>query len=125
MSGKPNNEKQDLLIEIGTEELPPKALKRLAIAFCDGVQQGLEKSQLAFDKLEWLLPRGDWRFLSVRSRLTSPIKKYNVVVRQLLRHLLKTVVPHPQHRDSLNPAELPWKISKSWRLIKGHGLFLI
>ena len=53
MSGKPNNEKQDLLIEIGTEELPPKALKRLAIAFCDGVQQGLEKSQLAFDKLEW------------------------------------------------------------------------
>ncbi len=48
-----NNKKQDLLIEIGTEELPPKALKRLAIAFCDGVKQGLEKSQLTFDNLQW------------------------------------------------------------------------
>ena len=42
------NNKRDLLIEIGTEELPPKALKRLAIAFHDGVQAGLQKSQLGF-----------------------------------------------------------------------------
>lgn len=48
-----DNKKRDLLIEIGTEELPPKALKRLATAFREGVQQGLEKSQLAFGKLEW------------------------------------------------------------------------
>lgn len=27
---------QDLLVEIGTEELPPKALKRLMLAFGDG-----------------------------------------------------------------------------------------
>lgn len=53
MSGNNKNEKQDLLIEIGTEELPPKALKRLATAFGNGVQQGLKKSQLTFEKIQW------------------------------------------------------------------------
>jgi glycyl-tRNA synthetase beta chain len=48
-----NDVKHDLLIEIGTEELPPKALKRLAIAFHDGVKAGLEKAGLAFDGLQW------------------------------------------------------------------------
>ena len=30
----------DLLVEIGTEELPPKALKPLALAFRDGIVDG-------------------------------------------------------------------------------------
>jgi glycyl-tRNA synthetase beta chain len=38
---------QDLLIEIGTEELPPKALKKLSLAFLSGVKTGLEKAGLA------------------------------------------------------------------------------
>ncbi len=37
---------QDLLIEIGTEELPPKALKQLSATFCDGIVQGLAEQQL-------------------------------------------------------------------------------
>ncbi len=37
----------DLLIEIGTEELPPKALRRLSEAFSEGVLQGLAKAELA------------------------------------------------------------------------------
>jgi len=45
--------KQDLLVEIGTEELPPKALKRLTTSFCEGIKQGLEKSQLAFANIQW------------------------------------------------------------------------
>jgi len=36
--------KNDLLIEIGTEELPPKALRRLSAAFTDGVVAGLKKA---------------------------------------------------------------------------------
>jgi len=36
--------KNDLLIEIGTEELPPKALRRLSAAFTDGVVDGLKKA---------------------------------------------------------------------------------
>jgi glycyl-tRNA synthetase beta chain len=42
------SDKQDLLIEIGTEELPPKALSRLSEAFLDGICGGLEKHALAY-----------------------------------------------------------------------------
>ncbi|MFZ7129051.1 glycine--tRNA ligase subunit beta [Avibacterium avium] len=41
------------LAEIGTEELPPKALKKLAVAFKDNVEQELNQAGLAFDKVEW------------------------------------------------------------------------
>jgi glycyl-tRNA synthetase beta chain len=39
-------EKKDLLVEIGTEELPPKALKRLMEAFGNGIVEGLAKADL-------------------------------------------------------------------------------
>ncbi|MDH5182534.1 MAG: glycine--tRNA ligase subunit beta [Gammaproteobacteria bacterium] len=42
---------RDLLIELGTEELPPKALKKLSDAFTSGVKAGLEKAELGFTKL--------------------------------------------------------------------------
>ncbi len=35
---------QDLLIELGTEELPPKALKKLSEAFTGGIVDGLKKA---------------------------------------------------------------------------------
>lgn len=38
----------DFLVEIGTEELPPKALKTLSQAFSDGVKAGLVDAELAF-----------------------------------------------------------------------------
>jgi glycyl-tRNA synthetase beta chain len=40
---------KNLLIELGTEELPPKALDELAAAFCAGVVEGLDKRGIAFD----------------------------------------------------------------------------
>ena len=39
-------EKRDLLIEIGTEELPPKALHRLSDAFAEGMHKGLDAAAL-------------------------------------------------------------------------------
>lgn len=42
-----------LLLEIGTEELPPKALLKLATAFAKGVREGLEKAELAFTDIEY------------------------------------------------------------------------
>ena len=39
---------RDLLIEIGTEELPPKALFNLSLEFERGIAEGLEKAGLAF-----------------------------------------------------------------------------
>ncbi|MCK5497841.1 MAG: glycine--tRNA ligase subunit beta [Gammaproteobacteria bacterium] len=44
--------KQTLLLEIGTEELPPKALLKLATAFANGMREGLEKAELAFTEVE-------------------------------------------------------------------------
>ena len=40
--------KPSLLIEIGTEELPPKALNRLSDAFAQGVCDGLTQAELSF-----------------------------------------------------------------------------
>ncbi|MFZ7200985.1 glycine--tRNA ligase subunit beta [Avibacterium avium] len=44
---------KNFLAEIGTEELPPKALKKLAVAFKDNVEQELTQAGLAFDTVEW------------------------------------------------------------------------
>ena len=44
---------QNFLVEIGTEELPPKALKTLATAFADNVEAELNQAGLTFDKIEW------------------------------------------------------------------------
>jgi len=43
----------DLLIEIGTEELPPKALKKLAQAFADEIHAGLKKLSLTHSDYKW------------------------------------------------------------------------
>ena len=39
---------QDFLVELGTEELPPKALKKLAGAFLTGVEKGLKEAGLSY-----------------------------------------------------------------------------
>lgn len=42
----------DLLIELGTEELPPKALSKLIKAFKASIEQGLKEAGLSFEKIE-------------------------------------------------------------------------
>ena len=44
---------QNFLVEIGTEELPPKALQTLATSFADNVEAELNQAGLSFDKIEW------------------------------------------------------------------------
>ena len=44
---------KNFLVEIGTEELPPKALKTLATSFADNVEAELNQAGLSFDKIEW------------------------------------------------------------------------
>ena len=46
------SEKRSLLIEIGTEELPPKALKLLADAFGAGVIEGIRDADLHFGEVK-------------------------------------------------------------------------
>jgi len=52
------SDSKDLLIEIGTEELPPKALQTLSEAFTNGVVTGLKKASLdAQDVISYAAPR--------------------------------------------------------------------
>ena len=44
--------KGDLLFELGTEELPPKALMSLSAALADGMQKGLRENKLGFDEVQ-------------------------------------------------------------------------
>ncbi len=43
---------EDLLIELGTEELPPKALKKLSNAFTQGIIDGLKKAGFEINDVE-------------------------------------------------------------------------
>lgn len=47
-----NMETAQFLVEIGTEELPPKALKRLSQAFAEGIEAGLTDAELSFGEVE-------------------------------------------------------------------------
>ncbi|MGY5798224.1 glycine--tRNA ligase subunit beta [Rheinheimera faecalis] len=44
---------QDFFVEIGTEELPPKALKTLATAFADNITEELAKQNLSHGEVSW------------------------------------------------------------------------
>ncbi|WP_127019002.1 glycine--tRNA ligase subunit beta [Rheinheimera mangrovi] len=44
---------QDFFVEIGTEELPPKALKTLATAFADNITEELAKQNLSHANVSW------------------------------------------------------------------------
>lgn len=57
---------RDFLVEIGTEELPPKALKRLMIAFGEGIKDGLAKADLV---------RGDVEFFATPRRLAVLVRE--------------------------------------------------
>ncbi|MEH6586864.1 MAG: glycine--tRNA ligase subunit beta [Halioglobus sp.] len=44
---------ETLLIELGTEELPPKALKALGLAFRNGIVAGLDQRELGHGEAQW------------------------------------------------------------------------
>lgn len=45
---------ENLLIELGTEELPPKSLRQLAESFASNIEAELNKAELTFDNVNWL-----------------------------------------------------------------------
>ena len=45
-------ERRDLLVELGTEELPPKALRTLELAFADGLRTRLTQAGLVIAAME-------------------------------------------------------------------------
>ncbi|TCI02738.1 glycine--tRNA ligase subunit beta [Corallincola luteus] len=67
---------QTLLVEIGTEELPPKSLSKLASAFADSVQAGLDKAELSYTAVNWLASP---RRLAVKVEALAPAQADKVV----------------------------------------------
>jgi len=43
---------EEFLVEIGTEELPPKALKKLSEAFSSGIEAGLTEAELSYGEVK-------------------------------------------------------------------------
>ncbi|MFT7313577.1 MAG: glycyl-tRNA synthetase beta chain, partial [Paraglaciecola sp.] len=44
---------ENLLVEIGTEELPPKSLVKLAQAFADNTQAALDEANISYTDINW------------------------------------------------------------------------
>ena len=45
--------RNNFVVELGTEELPPKALKKLALSFKEGFEAQLKAASLSFESIEW------------------------------------------------------------------------
>jgi glycyl-tRNA synthetase beta chain len=69
-------ERRDFLVEVGTEELPPKALRELELAFAEGVTKGLGAAGLAHgDVQSFATPR---RIAVLVKRLASRQPEQNI-----------------------------------------------
>ncbi len=66
---------QDFLVELGTEELPPKALRPLSDAFTQGIVKGLEEAGIGFGAVEAFAAPAGWRCGSVTSAMPSPTSR--------------------------------------------------
>ena len=97
---------QNFLVEIGTEELPPKALKTLATSFADNVEAELNQSGLSFDKIEW--------FAAPR-RLA--VKVLNLATQQPSKEIEKR---GPAVSAAFDPEGKPTKAAEGWA--RGCGI---
>ena len=97
---------QNFLVEIGTEELPPKALKTLATSFADNVEAELNQAGLTFDKIEW--------FATPR-RLA--VKVLNLATQQPSKEIEKR---GPAVSTAFDPEGKPTKAAEGWA--RGCGI---
>jgi glycyl-tRNA synthetase beta chain len=70
---------QDFLVEIQTEELPPKSLLKLAEAFCQHIKERLQKIDLAFESIHFFATP---RRLAVHVRHLASAQKEHVIERK-------------------------------------------
>ncbi|NOR41471.1 MAG: glycine--tRNA ligase subunit beta, partial [Gammaproteobacteria bacterium] len=70
---------ETLLLELGTEELPPKALKSLGLAFRDGITAGLQQRELGFGEVQWFATPRRLAVLICEVQLQAPDKDIEVL----------------------------------------------
>ena len=117
-----------LLIELGTEELPPKALKKLSDAFSAELLNGLAEAELmgqqqremadAFATPDALLY---WcQRLPQANRTKLPID----AAQRYKRRSTKKAMQHLQRAASRSPVGLKWLIYSGLKQTKASGLVL-
>ncbi|MEP1471367.1 MAG: glycine--tRNA ligase subunit beta [Halieaceae bacterium] len=70
---------ETLLVELGTEELPPKSLKALGLAFRDGIVAGLQERELTHGDVQWFATPRRLAVLIENTALRSPDKTIEVL----------------------------------------------
>ena len=68
-----------LLVELGTEELPPKALKSLGLSFRDGIVGGLHQRELGFGEIQWFATPRRLAVLIHEVQLQAPDREIEVL----------------------------------------------
>jgi glycyl-tRNA synthetase beta chain len=68
-----------LLVELGTEELPPKSLKSLGMAFRNGIVEGLKQRQLGHGQVQWFATPRRLAVLVIDVQLQAPDKSVEVL----------------------------------------------
>ena len=94
------------LVEIGTAELPPKALRSLAEAFADNFKAELTKADLAFGDVEWFAftapsgaegKRAGWRTAEQERREARPGRGAGVRCRRQADQGCRRLGPWQRH----------------------------
>ena len=70
---------ETLLVELGTEELPPKSLKALGLAFRDGIVAGLRERELDHGAVHWFATPRRLAVMVENTTLRSPDKTIEVL----------------------------------------------
>jgi glycyl-tRNA synthetase beta chain len=70
---------ETLLVELGTEELPPKSLKALGLAFRDGIVAGLAERELDHGAVHWFATPRRLAVMVENTTLRSPDKTIEVL----------------------------------------------
>ena len=70
---------ETLLVELGTEELPPKSLKSLGLAFRDGIVSGLKARELPHGSVQWFASPRRLAVLIEEVALQAPEKDLEIL----------------------------------------------
>lgn len=81
---------QTFLVEIGTEELPPKALRSLAQAFADNFRSELDNAGLAHGDIAWFAAPRRLALKVAALDAAQPDREIENVARPLLRPSMPT-----------------------------------
>ena len=116
---------QNFLVEIGTEELPPKALKTLATSFADNVEAELNQAGLTFDKIEWFAAPRRLAVKVLNLATQQPSKEIENADLQCQLPLMQKVNQLKRPKAGRVVVGLPLSKQNALQLIKVNGLFIV